>query len=129
MALGGFSGNVRHVLKLRKNLISLGAYDWLGCMYMAKGGAMNISKCIWVIMKVQKMENLFKLVRNTVVGRVALSKLIEAIGESGMLELHKKNMLKGVRTCKLNFYKYFVYGKQHRVSFKISSHTLKGVLN
>ena len=51
------------------------------------------------------------------------------IGERGMLELHKRNLLKGVKTCKLDFYKYCVYGKQDKVSFKTGSHTSKGVLD
>ena len=51
------------------------------------------------------------------------------IGERGMLKLHKRNLLKGVKTCKLDFYKYCVYGKQSRVSFKTGSHTSKGVLD
>ena len=50
-------------------------------------------------------------------------------GEHGMLELHKKNLMKGVKTCKLDFYKYCMYEKQHRVSFKIGSHTSKGVFH
>ena len=49
------------------------------------------------------------------------------IGERGMLELHKRNLLKGVKTCKLD--KYCVYEKQHRVSFKTGSHTSKDVLD
>ena len=87
-------------------------------MYVAKGGATNISKGVLVIIKVQKVENLNRLVRNTVVVHgVVLSKpkasstndiklwhmCLRYIGECGMLELHKINMLKGVRTCKLNF--------------------------
>ena len=51
------------------------------------------------------------------------------IGKRGMLELYKRNLLKGVKICKLYFYKYCVYGKQHRISFKIDSHTSKGVLD
>ena len=51
------------------------------------------------------------------------------IGERGMLELHKRNLLKGVKTCKLDFCKYCVYGKQHKVSFKTGSHTSKGILD
>ena len=43
--------------------------------------------------------------------------------------LHKRNLLKGVKTCKLDFCKYCVYGKQHRVNFKTDSHTSKGVFN
>ena len=46
-----------------------------------------------------------------------------------MLELHKRNLLKGVKACKLDFCKYCVYGKQHRVNFKTDSHTSKGVLD
>ena len=38
------------------------------------------------------------------------------VGQRGMLELHKRNLLKGVKTCKLDFYKYCIYGKQHRVN-------------
>ena len=40
-----------------------------------------------------------------------------------------RNLLKGVKTCKLDFYEYYVYGKQHRVSSKTSSHISKGVLD
>ena len=50
------------------------------------------------------------------------------IGEHGMLELHKKNMLKSVRTCKLDFHEHCVYGRQHRFNFKTCSHSNKGVL-
>ena len=46
-----------------------------------------------------------------------------------MLKLHNRNLLKGLKTSKLDFYKYCVYGKQHRVSFKTGSHTSKGVLD
>ena len=83
------------------------------------------------------------MIGNTVVGRVAVTTLVESntddiklwlmqlghIGERGMLELHKRNLLKRVKTCKLDFCKYCVYGKQHRVSFKTGSHTSKGVLD
>ena len=46
-----------------------------------------------------------------------------------MLKLHKRNLLRGVKTFKLDFCKYYVYEKQHRVSFKTDSHTSKGVLD
>jgi hypothetical protein len=46
-----------------------------------------------------------------------------------MFELHKMNFLKGAKSCKLGFYKYCVYRKQRRVSFKVTSHTSKGALN
>jgi hypothetical protein len=46
-----------------------------------------------------------------------------------MFELHKRNLLKGVKSCKLGFYKYCLYEQQRRVNFKVVSHTSKGVLD
>jgi hypothetical protein len=34
-----------------------------------------------------------------------------------------------VKSCKLGCCKYYVFGKQRRVSFKVASHTSKGVHN
>ena len=104
---------------------------------------MKITKVALMLMKGQKVSTLYKLIRNTVVGRVAITTSIKSstddtkiwhmrfgqIGECGTLELHKRNLLKGVKPCKLDFYKYCLYRKQHRVSFKTSSHTSKSVLD
>jgi hypothetical protein len=54
---------------------------------------------------------------------------LEHLYKRGMFELHKWNLLKGVKSCKLKFCKYCVYRKQRRVSFKVTSHTSKGVLD
>jgi hypothetical protein len=62
---------------------------------------------------------------NTVLWHMRLGHL----GKHGMFELHKRNLLKGVKSCKLGLYKYCVYGKQRKVSFKVASHTSKGVLD
>ena len=118
--------NVRHVPDLRKNLISLGVLDDLGYSYSSKGRIMKITKGALIVMKGQN-----RLIGNTFVGRVAVTTLVESntdntklwhmrlghIGKRGMLELHKRNLLKGVKVCKLDFCKYCVYGKQHRVNF------------
>jgi hypothetical protein len=45
---------------------------------------------------------------NTVLWHMGLGHL----GEHGMFELHKRNLLKGVKSCKLGLCKYCVYGKQ-----------------
>ena len=109
--------NVRHVPDLRKNLISLGVLDDLGYSYSSKGGIMKITKGALMVMKGQKINTLYRLIGNTVAGRVAVTTPVESstddtklwhmrlghIGERGMLELHKRNLLKGVRTCKLDF--------------------------
>ena len=135
--------NVRHVPDLRKNLISLGVLDDLGYSYSSNGGIMKITKGALMVMKGQKVSTLYRLIGNIVVGRVAVTTLVESsiddtklwhmrlghIGERGMLELHERNLLKGVKTCKLDFCKYCVYGKQHKVSFKTGSHTSTSVLD
>ncbi|KAH7849584.1 hypothetical protein Vadar_019987 [Vaccinium darrowii] len=100
-------GNVRHVPEFRKNLISLGALDSAGCMYTAQGGAMKISRGALVLMKGQKKSS----TDDTRLWHMRL----DHMGERGMFGLHKRNLLKGVKVCKMDFCKYCVYGKQHRV--------------
>ena len=47
----------------------------------------------------------------------------------GLLELHKRKLLKGIKTCSLDFCKFYVFGKQHRLSFRSAEHTTKGILD
>ena len=51
------------------------------------------------------------------------------MGERGMMKLHKRNLLKGIKTCKLDFCKYGVFGKQNKVQLKTTTHKTEGVLN
>ena len=46
-----------------------------------------------------------------------------------MQELHKRNHLKGVKTCKLEFCKYCILGKYNKVQFKKDIHKTKGILD
>jgi hypothetical protein len=46
-----------------------------------------------------------------------------------MLELHKRNLLKGIKTCKLDFCKFYVLGKHNWVQFKIATHKTEGILD
>jgi hypothetical protein len=122
---------------------SQGVLDDLGYSYSSKGGVMKITKGTLLVMKGRKVNQLYRLIGNIVVGGAAVitstksstddTKLwhmrLGHIGERGMLELQKRNLLKGVKTCKLDFCKYCVYGKQPRVSFKTGSHTSKSVLD
>ena len=119
--------DVRHVPNLRKNLISLGTLDCNGFSYKSTSGVMKVSKGVMTVMKGQKLAgNIYKLLGTTIVGGVATAEfeldstvlwhmLLRHLGERGMMELHKRNMLKGIKTCKLDFYKYCVFGKQKKV--------------
>jgi hypothetical protein len=53
--------NVRYVLELKSNLISLGVLDSCGYKYTGQGGALTLSKGSLVVMKATKVDNLYKL--------------------------------------------------------------------
>ena len=69
----------------------------------------------------------------TIVGGVAIVELeldsttllhmqLRHMGEHGMMELHKRKLLKGIKTYKLELCKYCVFGKQNKVHFKTTTH-------
>ena len=70
--------NVRHVPDLRKNLISLGILDDLGYPYSSNGGIMKITKGASMMMKGQKVSTLYRLIGNTIMGRVVVATLMES---------------------------------------------------
>jgi hypothetical protein len=53
--------DVRYVLELKSNLISLGVLDSCGYKYIGQGGALTLSKGSLVVMKATKVDNLYKL--------------------------------------------------------------------
>lgn len=70
----------------------------------------------------QTAENIYKLLGNIVIGGVASVELddnctklwhmhLGHFSECGMTQLHKRNMLKGVKSFKLGFYEFCVLGK------------------
>lgn len=93
------------------------------------------------MMKGEKVRKLYKLLEDTVLGEAVAATDIEPrndntglwhmrlghLNERRLNELHKKNLLKGVKRYKLEFCKFCVMGKQKMVS--TSSYTSKGVLN
>ena len=93
-----------------------------------------MSKGVLIVMKGQKMEgNIYKLMGNTIVGGAATVEpeldstalwhmRLGHMGEHGMMELHKRKLLKGIKPCKLKFCKYYVFGKQNKVKFKTATH-------
>ena len=47
---------------------------------------------------------------------------LKHMGERGMIKLHKRKLLKGIKTYKLELCKYCVFGKQNKVRFKTTTH-------
>ncbi|KAK2973983.1 hypothetical protein RJ640_013544 [Escallonia rubra] len=118
-------GDVRYIPDLKKNLISLGTLDSIYCSISIKCGVMKVSEGAMVTMKGKKFANLYKLIGNTVIGGASVStyasssndnfelwhKRLGHLSEGGMLELHKRKLLQGVKSCKFDFCKFCVFGK------------------
>ncbi|KAG8475436.1 hypothetical protein CXB51_032203 [Gossypium anomalum] len=135
--------DVRHVLELKRNLISLSTLDSKGYRYTAESGVLKIFKGSLVVMKRQrKIVKLYVLQSSTVTGdaTVASSSLSDDditklwhmrlghISENGMVELSKRRLLDGQGICKLNFCEHCVFGKQKRVRFTKGIYNTKGTL-
>ena len=135
-------GEVQHVPEVKKNLISLRTLDSNGYCYKSENGLMKVSIGAMVVMKGQKIEgNIYKLFGNTIVGgAVAVTESeqddtllwhirLGHMMERGMRKLQKRNLLAGAKSCKLDFYKYCVMGKQCRMRFKTAMHKTEGILD
>ena len=88
-----------------------------------------------VIMRGEMLpNNLYKLLGGTISSEAAISTpenlednsahlwylRLGHMGERAMEEMHKRKLLKNMKSCKLNFCKYCVFEKQTNVSFKIT---------
>ncbi|KAF3651285.1 hypothetical protein FXO38_16692 [Capsicum annuum] len=58
--------NIRCVPKLKKNLISLGTLESLGCKYTGKCGVLEVSRGGLVVMKARKSGTLYTLLGYTI---------------------------------------------------------------
>jgi hypothetical protein len=133
--------DVRHVPKVEKNLISLGTLDSNGYGYKSEDGVMKVTKGAMVVMKGQKnSKNIYKLLGSILVGGITSMESdsnctvlwhmwLGHMIERGMLEFHKRNLLKGVKMCKLDFCKFCILGKQNQVQFKTATHKIEGILD
>ena len=124
--------DVRHFLNMKKNLISLGTLDSKSYDYKSENEIMKVSKGPVVVMTSQKINNnVYKLIGNTILGGVVTVAKSEDddtllwhmqlghMSEHGMRKLHKRNLLAGIKSCKLDFCKYCIMGKQCRVRFGV----------
>ena len=130
---------VRHIPDMRNNLILLGTLDSKGYSYKSENGIMKVSKGAMVVMTGQKISsnvyklrsNVYKLLSNTILGGVVAvaesedddtllwHMRLRHMSERGMRELHKRNLLTRIKSCKLDFCKYCIMGKQCRCDLKL----------
>jgi len=136
--------DVRHVPDLKKNLISLGTLESLGCKYLGEGGVLKVSHGALVIMKARRSGTLYTLLGSTVTGATAVSisdksdsnmtKLwhmrLGHMSEKGLSILSKRGLLCSQSIENIEFCEHYVFGKQKRFSFKFSAiHRTKGTLD
>ncbi|GKA87844.1 retrovirus-related pol polyprotein from transposon TNT 1-94 [Tanacetum coccineum] len=103
--------DVRHVPELKKNLISLGTLDSIGCDYQGRGGVLKVSKGALVVMKGEKTNGLYLLKGSMITGVAGVSSSLTKLdttklwhmclghlSERGMVELYKRGLLYGQNT-------------------------------
>nr|XP_016499027.1 PREDICTED: uncharacterized protein LOC107817677 [Nicotiana tabacum] len=65
--------DVRYVPELKKNLISLGTLEYLGCKFTSEGGVLKDFQDAFVIMKAHRSGSLYTLLDSTVIDPTAVS--------------------------------------------------------
>ncbi|KAL1217255.1 Retrovirus-related Pol polyprotein from transposon TNT 1-94 [Cardamine amara subsp. amara] len=134
--------DVKHLPAVKKNLISLSTLHKNGFKYETDDeNCVNVRKRDMTVMKGEITSiKVYRLLGNVVVGEAA-AVLTESdstalwhmrlghIGEHGLAELHKRNLLDGLKSCKMDFCKFCVMGKQSKASFKTWQHTTNGLLD
>jgi len=136
--------DVQYVPKLKKNLISLGALEIKGLVVIMRDGILKATSGALVMMNGVRRNNLYYYQRSTVVGTSTATtsstkKDVEATklwhmrlvhdGEKSLQILAKQGLLKGTKTCKLEFCEHCVLGKQQRVKFGTAIHYTKDILD
>ncbi|XP_019240442.1 PREDICTED: uncharacterized protein LOC109220424 [Nicotiana attenuata] len=136
--------DVRYVPGLKKNLISVGALESKGFKIIAENGVMRVCSGALVVMKANwKNNNMYRYRGSTVIGTTIVTSSDEKEAESTRLwhmrlghaggkslkTLSDQGLLKGVKTCNLEFCEHCVKGKQTRVKFGTAIYNTKGILD
>ncbi|GAV85826.1 gag_pre-integrs domain-containing protein/UBN2_2 domain-containing protein, partial [Cephalotus follicularis] len=115
-----------HFPGLKKNLISLGVLDSHCCKFADENGIRKVLRGALVIMKGKKIDRLYQLQGNTVLGTATVASSsgdkdadttrlwhmrLGHMSERGLQILSKKGLLAGVKSGKLDFCEHCVYGK------------------
>ena len=135
--------DVRYIPKLEKNLISLGTLESKGFTIILQNRILKVVSGALVVMKGIRRNNLYLYQGSTAVGTAAavseadkvaeMSRLwhmrLGHAGEKSLQTLAMQGLLKGVKTCKLDFCEQCVLGKQKRVKFGTAIHNTEGILD
>ena len=120
---------------LKKNLLSIGQLDDLGCKTHIEGGILKVVRGALVVMKAEKLSaNLYILMGETLLeGDVSVASTSQEnskkmwhhklghISERGLKVLAERNLIPGLKLVNLPFRKHCVISKQHRLKFAKST--------
>jgi transposase InsO family protein len=135
---------VRHVKDLKKNLLSVGQFDSLGCKIRTDNGIMKIVKGALVVLKARKtVANMFVLMGETHHGAEASiasaspaeektmmwHQKLGHMSEKGLKVLSDQKLLPGLTKVTLPFCEHCVTSKQHRLKFGTSTTKSKCILD
>jgi hypothetical protein len=135
---------VRHVKDLKKNLLSVGQFDSLGCKIRTDNGIMKIVKGALVVLKARKtVANMFVLMGETHHGAEASiasaspaeektmtwHQKLGHMSEKGLKVLSDQKLLPGLTKVTLPFCEHRVTSKQHRLKFGTSTTKSKCILD
>ncbi|KAH9726184.1 hypothetical protein KPL70_008163 [Citrus sinensis] len=129
---------VRFVPEIKKNLISVGALEAKGYKVTIEDGTMKFTHGAMVILQGVRRHNLYYLKggttdeANVVEAHSDTTKLwhvrLGHAGEKSLQTLMRHGLLKGTKTCKLNFCEHCVVGKKTRVKFGTANHDTREIL-
>ena len=124
---------VRYILDLKKNLISVGFLEFKVFKITMENGILKVSYGAFVVLRATRKRNMYFLDGSTIVGgATTVSDITRGVAldttilwymrlghasENALQSLVKQGLLKGAKTCKLEFCEHCVLGKQTRVKF------------
>ena len=133
--------DVRYVPELKRNLLSIGMLESIGCLVKIGQGSMKISKGALTLTKGKPKNRLYTLVGTTITSLVAtavnkeneIAKLwhlrLGHVSKRGLNELSNQDLLGNDKLGTLNFCENCIFGKSNRVKFGNVIHKTKGILN
>nr|GFC18222.1 retrovirus-related Pol polyprotein from transposon TNT 1-94 [Tanacetum cinerariifolium] len=134
--------NVRYILELKRNLISLGTLEKEGYTVKLQSGKIKVINGSRVVLSGTRRDNcVYSLDGHAVAGELNASvkekdslaqvwhKRMGHISELGLRVLEKQGLFGKKSLGKLNFCENCVLGKSHRVSFDVGRHTTQGVID
>ncbi|KAH9648891.1 hypothetical protein KPL70_025781 [Citrus sinensis] len=132
---------VRHVPDLKRNLISLGMLDKIGCVVKVQQGIISVVKGSLVLLKGIRKNGLYVLEGTTVTRMVSVSSSSSVdktrlwhlrlghMSLRGLKKLSKQGLLGSDTIGEMVFCEDCVLGKSTRTSFKSSVHTTRSILD